>query len=604
MGGLLLLAGCTSTGPARGYRTAVVPAEETLTEGPLPPGPAELFSARLDSVATLFSLGRSDDFSEAKAQLQEDIEAYLASAHPAGEDSLLEGILSVLRDSLVLAQEYSHRYLVETDSMALAVQTWPEQAEPLPPAPEPGPFPYLENRQIQFWLDYFTGPGRRRFARALARMEKYREVVEGVLSELGLPKELAVVPLIESGFYMKARSRARAVGPWQFLAGTARLYGLRVNWWIDERRDLVASTYAAGHYLKDLYELWDSWLLALAAYNAGEYRVARAVLHQRTRDFWKLDLPPQTKRYVPKFLAALYIVRDPAAYGFELPRAEPFRFDEVRVSDATDLSLIAKLAGCSLAEIRALNPSLLRWCTPPRAEVAVRVPRGKGHICAAKLRAIPPASRVTWRRHRVRRGETLWQIARKYGTSIATLKRLNGIRNSRLIRAGASLVVPVRGVSTRATSSRPSYKGKRRKLSREQVERYAKRALAPPGYRKVRYMVRDHQTLGEIAEIFHTRASRIRRWNHLSRRSFIYPGQRLVIYVPRSFDLSRVELEPRKPSPDRYVRKSYVVRKGDTFASISRRFGVRVSDLLAWNHKTHRSKIRPGEKLEIWQEKD
>lgn len=565
----------------------------------------EAFSARRDSVASLLAGGLSQDYLREKVRLKEDIRRYLSLGVPAVQESLLNVVLTELEDSSSVGEDYSHRYLAETDSVALSLRPWPEEPEePLRASLGGGPFPIVQNKQIQFWIDYFTGPGRKRFQRALTRMQTYRPTVERILRELDVPPDLAVVPLIESGYSMKARSRARAVGPWQFIAGTARLYGLRVNWWIDERRDVVAATYAAGHYLRDLYSLWESWLLALAAYNAGEYRVAMAVVRQKSKDFWKLRLPRQTRRYVPKFLAALYLARDPSKYGFDEPTGAPLAFDEVTVKEATDLSLIAKLAGCSREELRRLNPALLRWCTPPGAEVAVKVPSGRGAIVEAKLRAIPPEKRITWRRHRIRRGETLIQIARRYGTSVYALKKLNGIRNSHLIRAGKSLIVPVRRGYAVAASSKPSYRKKKRNLSKEQVERKAKRSLAPPGYKRVYYMVRDGETLGEIAERFHTSARYLRRWNNLSRRSFIYPGQRLAVYVPPSFDLSHLALDPPPPSPHKHVRRSYVVRKGDTLSSISRRFNVKVSDLLVWNKKRLNSVLRPGEKLEIWQQKD
>ncbi len=569
---------------------------------------ADNFQKRLDSVVSLLEFGDINGFFFARDSLQIDLQDYLGMNPSASEDSVALSVLVELGrlDSLALNHEYRHPYLSQEDSIALSVLEWPDSAVHIDydgySSPEDTAFHYIENKRIAFWLRYFTGPGKSRFARNLYRLENHRPTVEKILAELDLPPSLICIPLIESGFNMKARSKAKAVGPWQFLAGTGRIYGLRVNWWVDERRDIVASTYAAGNYLKDLYAVWHSWLLALASYNAGEYRVAGAVVRQKTEDFWRLKLPRQTERYVPKFLAALYILRNPPKYGFDIPRTTPDEFDAVTVTDATDLKLIARLSDASLKFIRNLNPAILRWCTPPKARLDVKVPKGKGASCTAKLLDIPPSKRVTWRRHRIRNGETLSLIARKFGTSIGTLKRLNGIKNSHLIRAGKTLIVPLKGEYTALASSKPIYSDKRRKLSKKALESYALKRAAPAGYKKVEYFVKDRDNLGAIAELYHTRASKIRRWNNLSFRSYIYPGQKLKIYVPKSFKSPRASISSKdKPSSQRgYMKRNYVVKKGDTIYHISKKFNVMVSDLLAWNGKGRKSFIHPGEELEIW----
>ncbi|HER43759.1 MAG TPA: hypothetical protein ENO08_04800, partial [Candidatus Eisenbacteria bacterium] len=178
------------------------------------------------------------------------------------------------------------------------------------------------NWRTQHWIDYFTGKGRRHFIRWLDRVEQYRDIIEPILVENELPRDLIFLAVIESGLNLNARSNVQATGPWQFMAGTGRLFGLRMNWWIDERKDIVASTYAAAHYLKHLHGLFGSWPLALAAYNSGEYRVAYAISKQKTEDYWRLDLPSQTRWFVPKFMAALEIGRNPEKYGFGTPAGD------------------------------------------------------------------------------------------------------------------------------------------------------------------------------------------------------------------------------------------------------------------------------------------
>lgn len=612
---LLLLAGlwgCSSTvqnSSGDGFDTSHYNSE-SLAAWKVDQPVMQRFHDRLDSVITLFYFGNLPDFHVAKDSLHRDINVFIRKNPRAVEDSDFIWIRSKLNrmDTLLTVREDQHPYLEQMDSLALSYGTWPEDdiivTEFFAQNFEDTVFPAMRNRRINFWIQYFTGPGRKHFGKSLYRMELYRPTIEPILEELNLPKDLIIVALIESGFNLKARSWAKAVGPWQFIHGTGKLYGLRMNWWFDERRDIVASTYAAGNYLKDLYAIWNSWFLALAAYNCGEYRVARAIARQRTEDFWKLDLPRQTERYVPKFLAALYIAREPEKYGFRIPVVVPIKFDLVKVEDATDLKQIAKSADVSVQAVKDLNPALLRWCTPPKAEIHVKVPHGTGQLCETALASIPPEERVTWRQHRVRKGETLSQIARKYGTTTSTLKNLNGIKNSHSIREGWNLIVPMMGAYAEVASTKPSYKDAHRNIDKKTLETYAKKSAPPSNYKKVIYRVKAGDTLGEIAEEFNTSARKLRNWNGLSYRSYIFPGQKLAIYVHPSFVVEEAPIvyPPSQPNGD-MVKSKYTVKKGDTLYAISKRFNVRLSDLLAWNGKGRSSLIHPGEVLEIWQVK-
>lgn len=571
---------------------------------------SQQFQARFDSVVALYEFGDFNEFMSALDSLRRDLRSNLGENVPDRQDRQVDELLYELDrlDSLAISIEYDHPYLSEVDSLALSSMQWPEvdgiPGEPIPNSLHDPVFPYLDNQRIHFWIQYFTGPGKERFERTLARMQLHKKTVDDILTELDMPKPLICVALIESGFVLEARSYAKAVGPWQFIPGTARIYGLRVNWWMDERRDVVASTYAAANYLRNLYSIWDSWYLALAAYNCGEYRVARAVANHKTDNFWDLKLPKQTERYVPKFLAALYIVRNPEKYGITIPEIEPLEFDLVTVKDATDLKLIADLADADLQAIKELNPALLRYCTPPKTELEVKVPKGRGTLCAQRLADIPPDKRITWRQHTIRPGETLSQISKKYGTSIVALKRLNGIKDSHKIRAGKTLIVPNQGGYVELAGSKPSYKETRRTIDREALEKYAKKSAAPTNHKKVIYTVKDHDTLSEIAELYNTSARKLRLWNNLYYRSYIFPGQKLVVYVPPSFkEPVQHAAAPALPSPDMYAKSTYTVKKGDTLYQIAKRHGVRVNDLLAWNKKNGKSKIYPGEKLQVYRKK-
>jgi membrane-bound lytic murein transglycosylase D len=623
---LFIAWGCaTAPPPPADHTLANSPGATETTQSPTQsdlPDPSVIghYKDGVDSAAALYDFGDIADFVNTRDSLRWSIEALAVSYPLVREIPEYQQIVAGLDDldSLFLSNGFEYRYLDEIDSLALSIESWPEIDQTQSGAElaldNNSPIPVISNERIDFWLRYFTGPGKDRFERTLYRMQLYRPTVDTILAELGLHGDLIAVPIIESGFNLKARSRARAVGPWQFISGTARIYGLRVNWWYDERRDIIASTYAAGNYLNDLHGIWNDWFLALAAYNCGEYRVARAVARQKTTNFWDLDLPKQTERYVPKFLAALYIIRDPEKYGVTIPEVEPIKFDRVTVEDATDLKAIARSADTTVDHLQDLNPSILRWCTPPKHEIDIKVPVGKGVDCAQKLAAIPPEERITWRRHRIRQGETLGQIARAYGTSTAALKDMNGLRSAHRIRAGHSLIVPIQGAPTEVAatssgaSSKPQYKNTHRTISKEALEKYAKRHGPPANHKRVVYKVKAGDTLGEIAEVYRTSAKRIRSWNNLSYRSYIHPGQKLAIYVPESFNVSGVSevavSAPKKPTGDDYVRQTYTVRKGDSFYSISRRFDVGVSELVAWNGKSKRSTIYPGQTLEIWKKKD
>ncbi len=191
------------------------------------------------------------------------------------------------------------------------------------------------NGKTEHWIDYFQGAGRKHFSRWLARVGSFRDIIEPILVDVGIPRDLLYLAVIESGLNLSAKSYMKAIGPWQFMSGTGKLFGLRINWWLDERKDIVAATYAAANYLKYLHDLFGSWPLALAAYNSGEHRVARAITNQRTTDYWQLRLPAQTTWFVPKFMAALAIGRNPEAYGFVTPpcRSSRIRHHRDRASD-------------------------------------------------------------------------------------------------------------------------------------------------------------------------------------------------------------------------------------------------------------------------------
>lgn len=310
--------------------------------------------------------------------------------------------------------------------------------------------PIVVNKNVESFIRYFQTSGRKYFEKWLGRSKDYMGMLQAILRENGLPEDLSYIALIESGLNPTVRSRANAVGMWQFIKGTATRYGLRVDWWIDERMDPEKATYAAAKYFKNLYGMFDSWYLAAASYNAGEGRVGRAIKKHGTEDFWELasrkkSLHRETRDYVPKYLAALTIAKDPESYGFEtVDFGDGLKYDKVSVPQATDLRVIAEAAGTTVEEIRRLNPELLRWFTPPNYPgYKVKVPAGTAEMYAENMSKVPAAKRIAFHQHKVKRGDTLSKIAKRYGTGVKQIQYLNNHKGSRL-KPGTMLMVPVR----------------------------------------------------------------------------------------------------------------------------------------------------------------
>jgi membrane-bound lytic murein transglycosylase D len=379
------------------------------------------------------------------------------------------------------------------------------------------------------------------------------------------------------------------------MAGTGRLFGLRINWWIDERKDIIASTYAAAHYLKHLHGLFGSWPLALAAYNSGEYRVAYAISKQKTEDYWRLNLPSQTRWFVPKFMAALEIGRNLEKYGFGTSVVDPVSFDVIRIDKSTDLRLIAKAAGCTFRTIQDLNPSMKRWATPPGMVVELKVPEGTGETVLAALEDIPEDERVTWHRHSVKRGETLSQIATRYEISLSELKRINEIRNVHKIREGNIILIPVKDAGAVA-STEPSYREKPALPDKITMKRYT----PPDGYEKIIYTVKRNDTLSEIADRHHVGLSKLRRWNDLRYSSMIKPGQKLVIYMPSGKSDEGGIAEKTEQIQDGMRLVYHIVKRGETLTSISRLYNKHISEILSWNTGLHKDRLFPGDRIAIW----
>ena len=300
-------------------------------------------------------------------------------------------------------------------------------------------------------ITLFTERMREKFSLWLSRSGKYLELMQGILKEKDVPEEIVFLSLIESGFNPYAYSPARAAGYWQFIASTAKRYGLEINWWRDERRDPVKSTVAAANYLNDLYDMFGSWNLAMAAYNAGEGRILKALNRSKANDYWALlntgYIRSETKDYVPKFIAASLIANSPQNFGFEdLEYHSPLSYDELTIETPVDLEVIAECTGTSLEAIKELNPELRRWCTPPDVhEYTLRVPAGKKDLFLENLSQIAEGKRFSMDIYKAKKGDTFNKISNRTGVPVQVILELNSLEKIIPIKEGTKINLPPKG---------------------------------------------------------------------------------------------------------------------------------------------------------------
>lgn len=370
--------------------------------------------------------------------------------------------------------------------------------------------PVVVTPEVASLLQFYTGPYRERFIVALGRAAEYLPAIREELNRQGLPLDLAYLPMVESAFNPRARSRARAQGLWQFMAGTARMYNLRVDSLVDERNDPFLSTTAAVSHLADLFAAFGDWELALAAYNSGSGRVRRAMARAGGEtDFWKLRrlLPRETRNYVPALWAVLVAVRNAETFGLPEIPDDPRCLARIPVRGSLDLAVLAERSGVDQRDLAAWNPALTYGLTPAQGEYGLAVDCDSHEVIASALAAIPPSERVRRFIHRVARGDTLSAIARRYGSSTQAIVAANGLRNPNRLSIGQTLVVPRDPTGGRIAGAPVGH-------------------TAPSGAQ--RYVVRSGDTLYGIARRHRTTVSHIMRRNGLS-DTRIRPGQVLVL---------------------------------------------------------------------------
>lgn len=465
--------------------------------------------------------------------------------------------------------------------------------------------PLVQNQHVSSHLMYYSMRRPEVMERWLERSEYYFPMMLEIFEDEGTPKELIHLSMIESGLVPTARSWASAVGLWQFIRATGAVYGLEVNWWVDERRDPVKSTRAAAQHLNDLYDIWGDWHLALAGYNISPRGLKRAIRSAgNVEDYWVAFpyLPRETRGYVPGFIAATMVASNPEEFGFQRNYGgESYQYDVANVDGLMPLDKLADAAGITTSVLKDYNPELLRWATPPGDSYPLKLPAGTKEQFLLAYQDIPKDERASEiAMHTVRSGETLGYIARRYGTSVRSLYETNeGLSN--IIHPGQRLVIPIApGSSGQLSANQPSnqQRSSSRSSSRSQAQ-------APSNTTPISYTVKSGDTVGHIAEWYDVRAWQLRAWNGIS--NTIRVGQRLTAHVPSSRSSYYQQIEnlsySKKQELERQQRSgenifsgqladnsssggslTYTVRRNETLGGIARRHSVSVSAIQRANN--------------------
>jgi membrane-bound lytic murein transglycosylase D len=431
--------------------------------------------------------------------------------------------------------------------------------------------------------------------RVAKRAEPFLYYIVEELEKNNMPIEMALLPVVESAFDPFAYSHGRASGMWQFVPATGERFGMKQNWWYDGRRDVISSTQGAIKYLKYLNKFFNGdWMLALAAYNSGEGRVRNAVRKNKRlgkpTDFWSLDLPKETRAYVPKLLALADIIKRPEDFNLSLYTIENKSvLSQVDIKSQLDLAKAATLAGLSLAELQRLNPGFNRWATDPNGPHRLLLPSHTVDKFKQGLSKLSKSERLAWQRYKIKNGDNLGIIANKFNTRVDLIQQINNIKGNR-IRAGKHLLIPV------AAKSLDSYV-----FSQEQ--RIAKKQNRPGKGLKVTHTVKSGDNLWDLGRKYKVNSKSIAAWNGFAPRDTLKLGQKLVIWqktASKKNKSSYANVNNANNVENAIMRNiTYKVRRGDSFARIADKFNVRISDIEQWNNLDRKKYLQPGQRLKL-----
>ncbi|MEJ2610576.1 MAG: LysM peptidoglycan-binding domain-containing protein [Candidatus Thiodiazotropha sp.] len=409
------------------------------------------------------------------------------------------------------------------------------------------------------------------------------------IEKRGMPAEIALLPAIESAFQPFAYSPGRAAGMWQFIPSTGREFGLKQNWWYDGRRDAVFSTRAALDYLQALSKQFDGdWELALAAYNSGAGTVRRAISrnkkHNKATDFWSLNLPDETSAYVPRLLALAKVIKDSLAHAIETPVIpdEPY-FTTINIGSQLDLALAADMADIPIQELYILNAGFNRWATPPDGPHQLTLPLNKVETFREKLATLPSEKRLSWKRYKIKAGDTLSSIARHHGTTSKFISDVNKLSSNK-IRAGRHLLIPV-------SSKKLGQYVYTQKLRKAAIQNRPRKG------QKQYYRVKPGDSLWKIAKSHKISYKKLAAWNGMAPGDPLKAGQKLVIWVSKKSS-SKVSMLDHLPT-NTQSRLHYKVRRGDSLSLIAQRFKVSITDLKRWNTLSGKY-LKPGQRLNLY----
>ena len=483
-------------------------------------------------------------------------------------------------DSEILGQEKKEGFVDETEAQKIYTDLWIMIQDELVFERN------INRKKVQDKIAWFAR-NQQYIDRVTKRAEPYLFHIVKKLKERDMPLDLALLPIVESAYQPFAQSPSRASGIWQFIPATGKRFGLKQNWWYDGRRDVVAATDAALDYLEALHKRFKgNWFHALAAYNAGEGNVERAIRKNKKiakkTDFWNLKLPPETRSYVPSLLAIAEVLKNNKKYNVEFKpiKNEPY-FEIIDVRGQIDLATVSNLSDLPIDDIYILNPGFNRWATDPNGPHRILLPISRANEFRKKLNKLSKSERIEWKQHVIRKGESLGLIAELHKTSVSTIKEANNLKGN-MIREGKSLLIPA------AKESKKYYS-----LSLD-ARRY--KGLKTSDGKRYTYIVRRGDNLWDISRKYGVSVNQLAKWSGISTRSFLKPKQKLIIWVneEKKYAQNNSVNSTTGNHPDKHV-----VKKGDSLWLIARELDIHVTDILKWNNLKKGVLIKPGQILKI-----